>query len=96
MLFDQTPAQAAIETIRRALADELRDASTLTALAENLDAIARHYGIPTEHVVSWIRMPAPGKRWTAAEFKRFCELVDEERKRENADAELLLPTNFPE
>ena len=67
------PRAAAVDWVRRALEDELRDDPTLTTRAENLVAIAEHYSIGIELLVKWIHTPARGKRWTAAEFRRWCE-----------------------
>ena len=67
------PRAAAVDWVKRALADEVRDDPTLTTRAENLVAIAEHYAIGIEVLVQWIHTPARGKRWTAAEWRRWCE-----------------------
>lgn len=74
MLFDRTPQEEAIELIRAALTEELRESPTLRQLAENMDAIGIHYGVPVQVTLAWIHERALGKRWTAAEFRRWCEL----------------------
>jgi len=66
--------EAALDWTRRALADEIRESDALLSTrAENLVAIAEHYEIPIEALVKWIHTPARGKRWTAAEWRRWCE-----------------------
>ncbi len=67
-----SPRDAAVDWARRALADELREQPDLTARAENLVAIAEHFDIPIEALIKWIHTPALGKRWTAAEWRRWC------------------------
>jgi hypothetical protein len=79
-LFNRTPREAALELIRRALAEELGASPTLLALAENIDAIAEAYRERTEDVLVWIHTPAPGKQWTGAEFRRWCQLRRELRE----------------
>jgi hypothetical protein len=65
---------ASVDWARRALLEELPDKrSTATAQAENLVAIAEHFGVPIEVLIRWIHTPALGKQWHAAEFRRFCE-----------------------
>lgn len=69
-----SPRKAALDWTCRALADEIREnEALLTTRAENLLAIAEHFDIPIEVLVKWIHTPARGKRWTAAEWRRWCE-----------------------
>ncbi len=69
-----SPHKAALDWTHRALADEIRESEALlTTRAENLLAIAEHFDIPIETLVKWIHTPARGKRWTAAEWRRWCE-----------------------
>lgn len=80
-----TPREAALDWTRRALADEIRESEPLLATrAENLVAIAEYHDIPVEALVKWIHTPARGKRWTAAEWRRWCEKYREAAQ----DAEL--------
>jgi ribosomal protein L37AE/L43A len=73
--------EAALDWVRRTLAEELRDESaTAGTRAEGLIAIAEHYKIPIEDLIIWIRTPLVGKQWSGAEFRRFAEMYDVERK----------------
>lgn len=72
--------EAALNEVTFALRDELRDDSPLVRqLAENMIAIAVQKSIPIETLLLWIHMPATNKQWTAAEWRRFCELLLTER-----------------
>ena len=68
--------EAATDWVRRALTEELREnCGLMEERARNLVAIADHFGQPVELLIQWIHTPAPRKQWTAAEFRRFCELL---------------------
>jgi hypothetical protein len=77
-----TAREAALDWVRRALAEELRDDSaTIGTRAENLVAIAELNNIPVEELIIWIHKPAVKKQWTAAEWRRYChEYVEMRRK----------------
>jgi ribosomal protein L37AE/L43A len=66
--------EASVDWVKRALSEALRDHSAqITTRAENLVAIAEDNRIPIEELVVWVYRKAPGKEWTAAEFRRFAE-----------------------
>jgi rubrerythrin len=69
-----TTAEAALDWVRRALADETREDTPMTTTrAEGLVAIAEANGVPIEALVEWIYVSTPTKQWTGAEFRRWCE-----------------------
>lgn len=78
---NKSPREVSVEWVRRALAEELRDGSPLVATrAENLVAIAEHYRVQTDVLIEWIHTGAPGKQWSAAEFRRWCEMFATEQR----------------
>ena len=95
-LFDANIHQAAQADIRAALSAQLGDSTTLTALAENFEAVMTEYNVPLREVLTWIWIDVPGKHWTTAEFKRWCEWRRQELKQENQAAEARLPEGWPE
>ena len=73
---------AALDWARRALAEQLRDDSPQIATrTQNFVGIAEHYNVPIEELISWIYREAPGKQWTAAEWRRCCEQYSGLRRR---------------
>jgi hypothetical protein len=79
----KSPREASVEWVRQSLSEELRDRSPLvTTRAENLVAIAEHYHVPVDALITWIHTPAPGKQWSAAEFRRWCEVFAPARSAE--------------
>jgi len=76
MLFPRSMNETAIDAVARSLQAELPDLTDGAAeeRAEALIAIATHYSIPIEPVLmEWIRFRSPGKLWSGAEWKRWCE-----------------------
>lgn len=71
--------EVALEEITQALTEELGERPLLSQRAENLIAIATHYEVRIEDLKIWIRQRSPGKQWTAAEFRRLCEMFATER-----------------
>lgn len=91
----ETLREHSVDWIRRSLATELRDDSPMMRTrAENLEAIMTTYDVPIEELIQWIHTDAPNKSWSAAEFRRYCE-VRHERAIAAAVAESLLPPNWP-
>lgn len=65
--------EVALDEVRRALSEVLRDESPLVLQrAENLVAIAEAYEVRIEDLIIWIHCSLPDKQWTSAEFKRWC------------------------
>ena len=83
-LFPQTTREYAIQRVTRALLDELpdQDRDTLAARAEGLLAIAEHFRIDFEDLLRWVHCHAPGKQWSGAEWRRWCEKYVEMRAEE--------------
>jgi hypothetical protein len=79
MMHVPLPRDAALDWVKRALNEELRDDPSIPTRAENLVAIAEHFDERVETLIRWIHTPARGKQWTAAEFRRFCELRERQR-----------------
>jgi ribosomal protein S27AE len=88
----KTLREQALEEIERALREELPDTRCLGELAANLHAIALQYDLRIdEELIVWIHYRAPGKSWTSAEFRRWCQRfveAREELKRLNDDEDL--------
>jgi len=75
--------KAALAWVRRALCEELRDPpEELAQRAENLVAIAEHYQVPIEALIKWIHIRSYGKQWSAAEWRRWCQLFQQVHHRE--------------
>jgi hypothetical protein len=80
-LFPQTAREYALERVARALSETLppetpaadRDADALAWRAETLVAIAEHFGVTDEELLLWVRTRMPGKEWSGAECRRWCE-----------------------
>ena len=70
-----TPAEAALDWIRRALSDELPDdeLETVPERADALHAICVGYGIRVEHLITWIHDAPSPDRLTAVAWKRECQ-----------------------
>ncbi len=76
------PREASVDWVRRSLSEELRDDSaSVKTRAENLVAILEANQLPIDLLILWIHQPAPGKAWSGAEFRRFCELCTWGEKR---------------
>lgn len=74
---------ASLLWVRRALAAELREKGPhVNVRAENLVAVAEEFDVSIEALVAWVRIRALGKRWSAEEFRRWCErYVEAQRER---------------
>jgi hypothetical protein len=76
--------EASIDWVKRALSEEIGERAVtgeeLVQWAENLVAIAEHYGVAIEDLVQWIHFRSPLKEWTAAEWRRWCEKYVETRR----------------
>jgi hypothetical protein len=71
---------AAMDWVRRALAEELRDthAALIEGAAQILLAVAEDYEVPVEELIAWIHKPRPAKV-TAADWVRHCVEYEELR-----------------
>jgi hypothetical protein len=85
-LFPQTTREYALQRVTRALLDELsqQDPEMLGTRAESLVAIAEHYDVPFETLLAWAHTRVPGKQWSGAEWRRFCEKYIEMKREQKA------------
>jgi hypothetical protein len=77
-----TPREAAIEWMRHQLAGALNvwpASPEIGERAENFVALVEHYEIEDHEFVTWIQTRMPGKEWSLAEARRFCETYARER-----------------
>ncbi len=95
-LFERNLHEAAQEDIRSALFEKLGNLTTLTRLTESIEAVMTDYDVPLTEALHWIALEVPGKRWTTAEFTRWCQFRKDTLERRNADAERRLPEGWPE
>ena len=73
----------ALGTIVHALRLELADdySAELISRGQSLIAIAEESKIPIEELLLWIHTAAPGKEWSAVEFRAWCAQYVTLRKR---------------
>jgi hypothetical protein len=87
-LFPQTAREYALERVARALYESLPPATpsadlapeALAARAETLIAIAESFGVTDEELLIWTRYRMPGKEWSGAECRRWCEKLVETKR----------------
>jgi hypothetical protein len=76
---------ASLAWVSRALTAELRERGPHVKLrAENLVAVAEEFSVPVEALVAWVHCRALGKRWSAEEFRRWCQRFEEVKGAANA------------
>lgn len=79
---------AAQKWTERALSFEVVDTkASIRERAEGFLAIAEFHGLTTEELVEWIHAPAPGKEWSAAEFRAYARKRAAERAAATAQPE---------
>lgn len=87
-LFPQSENEYALDRVARALAEETGEqGTTLTERAQMLWAIAERFEVPFEAALHWMHARAPGKQWSGAEFRRWCEKFAEAREEGKANGE---------
>lgn len=81
MIFERTTRQQSLAEVRQALSEELgTHTPRLTDRAEMLESVAEDYGVTTEEIVQWIHFRTPEKRWSTAEFVRWCVSYSDARR----------------
>ena len=73
----------ALETVAHALRLELRSGDTpeITERAQSFIAIAEGYNVPVDELLKWIHIPADEKEWSLAEWRGWCALYVDMRRR---------------
>lgn len=73
-MITQPLEEGANEVVVRALELVLGPSRGLDQLAENLIAITAQHGLRIEEeLLNWIGYSVPGKEWSCAEYRRWCE-----------------------
>jgi hypothetical protein len=76
-LFPQNARDEALARIAHALQEacKIEDVEQAKARAESLIAVAESFSVPVEGdgLLQWIYYKSPGKEWSVAEWRRWCE-----------------------